>query len=60
VRGEAPTTISGEKIPFANGMRCYLPWENRWVEVEKGGTLPDFKRSIVARFESISNEKGTK
>ena len=60
VRGEAPATVSGEKIPFAKGLKCYLPWENRWVEVEKGGMLPDFKRSIVARFESISNGKGTK
>ena len=51
VRGEAPATISGEKIPFAKGMRCYLPWENRWVDVEKGGTLPDFTRSIVVRLE---------
>ena len=60
VRGEAPATVSGEKIPFAKGLKCYLPWENRWVEVEKGGMLPDFKRSIVARFESISDGKGTK
>ena len=60
VRGEAPATVSGEKIPFAKGLKCYLPWENRWAEVEKGGMLPDFKRSIVARFESISDGKGTK
>ena len=47
VCGEAPNTIAGEKIHFVDGFKCYLPWENRWVAVEKGGTLPDFTRSIV-------------
>ena len=50
VRGESPATISGEKIPFSGSLRCYLPWENRWVEADSG-VLPDFSRSIVVRFE---------
>ena len=50
VRGESPATISGEKIPFGGSLRCYLPWENRWVEADSG-VLPDFSRSIVVRFE---------
>lgn len=47
VRGEVPNTVAGEKIPFREGFKCYLPWENRWVVAEKGGILPDFTRSIV-------------
>jgi hypothetical protein len=42
--------ISGEKIPFSGSLRCYLPWENRWVEADDG-VLPDFSRSIVVRVE---------
>ena len=50
VRGEVPATISGEKIPFGSAFECYLPWENRHVDVKGGGTLPDFTRSIVVRL----------
>ena len=50
VRGEAPATISGEKMPLGNAFECYLPWENRHVDVKEGGTLPDFTRSIVVRL----------
>ena len=55
VRGEVPNTVAGEKIPFREGFKCYLPWENRWVVAEKGGILPDFTRSIVV---CISNRNG--
>ena len=50
VRGDEPTAVSGEKIPFTGGFKCYLPWENRWMNVERGSALPDFKRSIVVRI----------
>lgn len=51
VRGEAPTVVSKDpKFPFHAPFRCYLPWENRWIDVKKGGTLPDFTRSIVVRL----------
>ena len=49
VRGVAPEVISGEKIPFNGPFDCYIPWENRWMNVEKGNVLPDFARSIVVR-----------
>ena len=49
VRGEAPEMVSGEKIPFSGPFECYLPWEDRWVDVE-GGVLPDFTRSVVVRM----------
>ena len=49
VRGEPPAKISGEKIPYVGSLKCYLPWENRWVEAD-GGVLPDFSRSIVVRM----------
>ena len=41
---------SGEMIPFVGGFKCYLPWENRWMNVESGSVLPDFKRSMVVRI----------
>jgi hypothetical protein len=49
VHGEAPETVSGEKIPFPGPFECYLPWEDRWVDVV-GGVLPDFTRSVVVRM----------
>ena len=55
VRGEVPNTIAGEKLPFVDGFKCYLPWEDRWMNVEKGNILPDFTRSIVV---CISNRSG--
>ncbi len=48
-RGEVPETVSGEKIPFSGPFECYLPWEDRWVDVE-GCVLPDFTRSVVVRM----------
>ena len=47
--GKAPETLSGERVPFDNCMLdCYLPWDDRRVQV-KAPTLPPFKRSIVIR-----------
>lgn len=65
VRGEAPTDVSGEKLPFGGEFKCYLPWEDRWTDVVKGDVLPDFTRSIVVKIENpsechgidVSNEK---
>jgi hypothetical protein len=51
VRGEAPQTVSGEKLPFACKFKCYLPWENRWTDVTRGNVLPDFTRSIVVKVD---------
>ena len=47
VLGVPPETISGEKIPFKESFKCYLPWEKRWMDVATGGILPNFARSIV-------------
>ena len=49
VRGEAPRTISGERLPFQKDYACYLPWKDETREC-KGPVLPDFERSIVVRF----------
>jgi hypothetical protein len=49
VRGVEAATISGERIPVKSAYRCYLPWENRWVDIKEGERMPDFKRSIVLR-----------
>ena len=54
--GKAPNTIVGEKVPFVDGFKCYLPWENRWMNVERGAVLPDFTRSIVVRIPTRSFE----
>ena len=50
VRGEAPTVVSGEKLPLGGEFKCYLPWEDRWTDVVKGSVLPDFTRSIVVKI----------
>ena len=49
VRGEAPKTVSGEKLPIACRFTCYLPWEDRWTDAAKGNILPDFTRSVVVK-----------
>ncbi|MBR1921205.1 MAG: hypothetical protein IJ829_04265 [Kiritimatiellae bacterium] len=54
VRGETPDAVSGEKIPFEGSLRCYLPWENRWVVAERGGILPDFTRSMVVSISTLA------
>ena len=53
VRGEAPATISGEKLPFTGAFDCYLPWEDRHVKSDSAGVLPDFARSIVVRVSHL-------
>ena len=52
VCGVSPEVISGERIPFKGDFKCYLPWENRWENVERGSKLPDFTRSIVVRIQT--------
>ena len=42
--------------PFWGGFKCYFPWENRWMNVERGAVLPDFTRSIVVRIPNRSFE----
>ena len=47
---QAPELLEQEQLPFSNcTLKCYLPWEDRSVEVT-GPQLPAFKRSIVVRF----------
>ena len=46
----APSIVHDERLPFdKTDFTYYLPWENRTV-TSKEPVLPDFKRSIVARF----------
>jgi len=52
VRGEAPKTLSGERLPFGGEFSCYLPWDDRWTDAMKGNALPDFARSIVVKMKS--------
>ena len=56
VRGVPPEVVSGEKIPFDGGFKCYLPWESRWTDVKEGRILPDFTRSIVVRISARSGK----
>ena len=60
VRGVEAATISGERIPVKSAYRCYLPWENRWVDIKEGERMPDFKRSIVLRScnAAVAKESG--
>ena len=57
VREKPPEVISGEMIPFVGGFKCYLPWENRWMNVEGGNLLPDFKRSMVVSIYDSNDAK---
>jgi len=59
VRGVPPEMISGEKIPFVGEFKCYLPWENRWMNVESGNLLPGFTRSMVVCIDDDNDAKPT-
>ena len=50
--GRPAPRLSGLGIPSEDARlsRCYLPWEDRFVEVQPG-TLPEFTRSLVVYLE---------
>ena len=60
VDGNPAAKIEGERHPFGDrNLSCYLPWEDRTVEVS-GAELPSFRRSLVVRFATFQRSNNQK